>query len=123
MIGDAAEAAPFAHRHHEIQALFLRQQGGVAVLGPASVQFRRGGGDDPPTVGDGKKYAEFFGSFHVANFLCWRTRSRALRGATGRNTPNSALMPTAYVASSSPPPPPAPTPSMPPAPGRRARNC
>src|SRR5581483_1868251 len=87
----AAKAPPLAHGHHEIQALLLRNQRRVAVLNPSAIQQRRGARNAPAAVRHRQKDAKCCSGRHDANVLCWRTRSLALRVATGKKTPNSAL--------------------------------
>src|SRR5579863_4089418 len=95
MGGRAAKTAPLAHRHHKVEAFLFRDQGGIAILFPAAVQRRRSARNDPSAVRYRQEDAVFFGSGHAANFISFRTRSRALRVATGRKTPYSLgpLMP------------------------------
>src|SRR5580700_2806120 len=59
MIGDAAKAPPLSHRHYKIKTFGFGYQGRVAILHPAAIQPRGGGGNDPAAIGDGKKDAEF----------------------------------------------------------------
>ncbi len=58
VLGDATVAAPLGHRHDEVQAHFLRQQGRLTVVFIGPVEARRIGGEDPATVGDGQEHAE-----------------------------------------------------------------
>ena len=45
-------AAELGHRHHEVEPDLLGQQGGRAVVVVGAVETRRGGGQDPPAIGD-----------------------------------------------------------------------